>query len=206
VGNGSVELEAIGKPMFLARNGRLFVEGEVADCIYRVTTGVLRICKLFPDGRRQVDTFAMEGDFLGIEASQRRGFTAEAVTPVTVVAFPRKDLERLIDNSPGVARRLLGIALAQLSDTHDRLMLLGRKTAEERLSSFLLEMLERTGNGKAIRLSMSRADIADYLGLTIETVSRTFSAMKQDGILALPSAQQVVIQDRGSLEMMSGED
>jgi CRP-like cAMP-binding protein len=200
------DLQAIGTVMSLSRGRELFAEGDAADSLYRVTAGVLRTCRLLPDGRRQVESFLMPGDFIGFEARTVHMMSAEAITTVTLVRYSRTRIERLAETSCRLSRRLLDIAVRQLADAHNRLLLLGRKTAEEKLASFMLEMLDRTNADSTLELSMSRADIADYLGLTIETVSRTFSSFRQQGVLALPSATRVLILDRDALEELTGDD
>lgn len=205
---GTIEddLNTIGTVVTLPRGRELFAEGDTADCLYRVTSGVLRTCRLLPDGRRQIDSFAMPGDFIGVEARGTHILSAEAITDAALVRYSRVRVERLADSDGRITRRLLEITVRQLADAHQRLLLLGRKTADEKLATFLLEMLDRTSGDDTIELSMSRSDIADYLGLTVETVSRTFSAFRHRGILALPNATHVDILDRDALEEMTGED
>ena len=204
--------EAYGPPFpagtvtSLASGRELFAQGESADYWYKVESGVLRTCRLLPDGRRQIDAFALPGDFVGFEAGRIHTVAAEAVTPATVVRYARSRIEALADADAPFGRRLLSIALKQLGMAQERQLLLGRMTAEERLAAFLLEMSERAGGGDTIDLPMSRSDIGDYLALTIETVSRTLSAFKAQGVVSLPNRQRVVIEDRNSLESFDCRD
>jgi CRP-like cAMP-binding protein len=199
-------LDAIGTVMAVARGAELYSEGDAADSWYQVKSGVLRTCKLLPDGRRQIDAFLSPGDFLGFEGLPEHSFGAEAITSATVVRYSRARVERLAAENARLGARLLQVTLRRLSEAHEHLLLLGRKTAEEKIASFILEMLGSASDRDVIELPMSRSDIADYLGLTIETVSRTFSALKQDGVLALPSAHRIVVLDRAALEELNGDE
>jgi len=197
--------DTLGTVVSVRAGGALYAEGDCATHWYRVTSGVLRTCKLLSDGRRQIDRFLFAGDFFGFEPEVEHNFSAEAVSTATVVRYPRNRLDLATADNPRVGVRLFQITLAQLGKANGRLMLLGRKTAEERVASFLLEMRKRSSFAAAIDLPMSRVDIADYLGLTIETVSRTFSALKQDRVIALPNAHRVTIIDLAALEELSGD-
>jgi CRP/FNR family nitrogen fixation transcriptional regulator len=199
-------LETLGTIVSARAGTEIYGEGESATAWYRVQSGVVRTCKLMPDGRRQIEDFLFPGDFFGLETRDEHSFAAEAVTPATVVRYARPRLSAAAANNNRLAARLLDVTLEQLSKVHGRLMLLGRKTAEEKLATFLLEMLARSEDENGIDLTMSRTDIADYLGLTIETVSRTFSTLKHEGVIALPSAQHVVVLDRDLLEEISGDE
>lgn len=199
-------LEILGTVVTARAGAEIYGEGDSAIAWYRVQSGVLRTCKLLPDGRRQIEDFLFPGDFFGLENRGEHSFAAEAITSATVVRYSRPRLAAAAADNSRLAARLLDVTLEQLGKVHSRLMLLGRKTAEEKLATFLLEMLDRSPDADAIDLTMSRTDIADYLGLTIETVSRTFSTMKHEGVIALPSAQHVVVVDRDALEEMSGDE
>jgi len=199
-------LEMLGTVATVRAGAEIYGEGDAATAWYRVQSGVLRTCKLLPDGRRQIEDFLFAGDFFGLETRGEHSFAAEAITSATVVRYSRPRLATAAASNSRLAARLLDVTLEQLGKVHGRLLLLGRKTAEEKLATFLLEMLDRSFDADAIDLTMSRTDIADYLGLTIETVSRTFSMMKHEGVIALPSAQHVVILDRVALEQMSGDE
>jgi CRP/FNR family nitrogen fixation transcriptional regulator len=206
---GNIEmdpLDAIGTVSPVRAGGGLYAEGDTATSLYRVSSGVLRTYKLLPDGRRQIDDFLFEGDFFGLEARKEHSFGAEAVTDAAVIRYSRTRLDGMAAEDARLSARLLQLTLKRLGKAHDRLMLLGRKTAEEKLASFLLEMLDRSEFKDSIDLAMSRTDIADYLGLTIETVSRTFSVLKQERVIALPSSHRVIVRDRRALEELTGDE
>jgi CRP-like cAMP-binding protein len=122
------------------------------------------------------------------------------VGEVVVMRFPRRATERLIDDAPQLARRFCDMTMRDLAHAQTRMLLLGRMTATERVSSFLVEMFDRRDSGRAIELPMSRTDIADYLGLTIETVCRVLSGFKRDGVIAIPTAHRIELRDRAALE------
>jgi len=195
----SVELTA-GEP--------LFDEGEDAGNVYNVTSGTLKVYKLLPDGRRQVTGFLFAGDFLGLAKQETYAFSAEAVTPCLLCRFSRPKLEDLMQRMPKIEQRLLGIASNELVAAQEQMLLLGRKTAREKIASFLLMLSKRARQrGQAddpVLVPMSRTDIGDYLGLTTETVSRTFTQLKQDGIIQLLPNHQVKLAKREELEEIAG--
>ena len=186
-----------GTTRLLTKDEELFAEGEEADCFFKVASGVVRTCRLLSDGRRQVDAFHVEGDFLGLEAGGRYRSTAVAVGPVRVIAFRCRHL-------PAVAEAALASVLADLRRAQDHVLLLGRKTAPEKMATFLLAMAERLADGDSqLDLPMPRADIADHLGLTIETVSRTFSQFVRQGLIGLQAGgRSVVLHDRSALRLL----
>jgi CRP/FNR family transcriptional regulator, nitrogen fixation regulation protein len=195
-----VTLERIGTRLSFSRNHEIYAEGDSADCWYKVVSGTVRVCKLLADGRRHIAEFCFSGDCFGIEGSGERRYSAEAVDDVIVMRFQRKASERLIDQNPALARVLRDTMLRDLANAHGRTLLLGRMTAPERVATFLLEMFERRDRTKALDLPMSRNDIADYLGLTIETVCRTLSAFKREGVIAIPNPHRIELLDRDALE------
>ena len=161
-----------------------------------------------PDGRRQITGFATAGHLLGLAPEGLCVYTAEALTEVTLRRYKRAAVERLIDEVPGFARRMLAATSQELRAAQDQMLLLGRKSASEKVASFLVMIAEqqaRSGEDE-LDLPMTRSDIADYLGLTIETVSRTLSKLKQAGLIALPTAVRIEILDRDRLEDMAAGD
>ncbi|HLJ64499.1 MAG TPA: helix-turn-helix domain-containing protein [Stellaceae bacterium] len=185
----------------------LFSEGDNAENVYEVVSGTLRLYKLLPDGRRQITGFLSAGDLLGLSADEAYLYSAEAITEVTLCRYKRSAFERLIDEVPGFARRLLAVTSRELRVAQDQMLLLGRKSAVEKVASFLLLLAERQGEDRdMIEVPMTRTDIADYLGLTIETVSRSLSRLKQEEIIALPQATRVAIYDRDRLEDLAAGD
>jgi|SRR5581483_47759 len=182
----------------------IMMEGDPADHLFNIIQGTVKIYRLLADGRRQITGFLMGGDFLGLALSDSNPYSAEAVTPVTLCRFGRRRFEHLIDEFPQLERRMLVNASNELFAAQDQMLLLGRKTAREKVATFLLIHSRRAAaRGRpsdSLSLPMSRTDIGDYLGLTIETVSRTFTQLRSDGILALHGASRVDILDRAALE------
>lgn len=197
-----VALEQIGTRRSFSRDEEIYAEGDAPDCWYRVVSGTVRICKWLADGRRHIAEFCFAGDCFGLPASGARAATAEAVGDVVVMRYPQRAADRLIDESPRLARQLYDRMLRELTQTQTHTLVLSRMTAPERLASFLLEVAERRDMPKVLDLPMSRYDIADYLGLTMETVCRTFTAFKHDGVIALPTPQRVELRDREALETL----
>jgi CRP/FNR family transcriptional regulator len=180
----------------------IFWEGDAADSVFEVVSGTLRLHKLLPDGRRQVTGFLCAGHLIGLAPEGTWVYTAEAITDVTLCRYRRPAFERLIDTVPGFARRVLTVTSHELRVAQDQMLLLGRKTAAERVASFLLLMAEQQG-GEEISVPMGRNDIADYLGLTVETVCRTLSQLKRSELIELPTHGHIVIRDRDELEELA---
>ncbi|ODR95089.1 hypothetical protein AUC70_05005 [Methyloceanibacter stevinii] len=189
-------------PLNFARNSEIFAEGETAGYVYKIVSGVVRVSKLLPDGRRQISAFHLPGDMFGFEVDDVHHVSAEAIGPVKVLAYRWQSLISTTPSSSFV-RELLNRTMIGLRQTQDHLLLLGRKNALERLAAFLIEMVRRTGSDRSLQLAMPRHDIADYLGLTLETVSRMFAELKDAGIIKLESARQVSVLDMQKLEAMA---
>jgi CRP/FNR family transcriptional regulator len=185
-----------------AAGATIFSEGDAADSVFEVVTGTLRLHKLLPDGRRQVTGFLCAGHLIGLAPEGTWVYTAEAITDVTLCRYRRPAFERLIDTVPGFARRVLTATSHELRVAQDQMLLLGRKTAAERVASFLLLMADQQGS-EAISVPMGRNDIADYLGLTIETVCRSLSQLKRSELIELPTHAHIVIRDRDELEELA---
>jgi CRP/FNR family transcriptional regulator len=183
----------------------LFEQGDPAQNVYTVTEGLLKLYKLLSDGRRQVVGFLGPGDFLGLTGGPAHAFTAEAVTPVTTCSFRRSQFQQLMDEFPSLEREILSRASTDLAAAQEQMLLLGRKTARERVATFFLGMAQRTpAEGGPIDLPMGRTDIADYLGLTIETVSRTITSLRKEGLIDLPSTNELVIRRPAELQRVAG--
>ena len=192
-----------------AEAGQMFIsEGDPASAFFNVTAGTARLFKLLPDGRRQITGFAGRGHFLGLAVSDSYAFSAEAIEPLRYCRFSRRHLQHLLDDFPAFERRLLTVASNELVAAQEQMLLLGRKTARERVASFLLarnaEAAPCAGPSDRLRLPMTRSDIGDYLGLTIETVSRTLTRLKGEHLIGLPCTSEIVIVDRSGLEAASG--
>jgi CRP/FNR family nitrogen fixation transcriptional regulator len=189
--------------MSFDRNTEVYAEGEPAGNVYKVVSGVVRISKLLPDGRRQISAFHMPGDMFGFEADDLHHASAEAVTPVKVIAYKWESLLTSGCRSASLVRDLLNLTMVGLRQTQEHLLLLGRKNALERVAAFLLDTAKRTKSGSIIELAMARHDIADYLGLTLETVSRMFAELKERGVIRLEGARRVHLLDKDQLAAMS---
>jgi CRP/FNR family nitrogen fixation transcriptional regulator len=189
-------------PLNFTRNSEIFAEGETAGYVYKIVSGVVRVSKLLPDGRRQISAFHLPGDMFGFEVDDVHHVSAEAIGPVKVLAYKWQSLLSAT-SSNGFVHELLNRTMIGLRQTQDHLLLLGRKNALERLAAFLIEMTQRTGSDRSLQLAMPRHDIADYLGLTLETVSRMFAELKDAGIIRLESARQVSVLDMQKLEAMA---
>ena len=188
----------------------LFHQGDQADVIFNLTKGSLRLYKLLADGRRQVTGFLFPGAFLGLAINDEHAFSAEAIEPVEVCRFSRARFDAFVDEHPRMERELYRIAAHELALAREQMVLLGRKTAAERLATFLLALLKRVQehdhSADLIALPMNRLDIADYLGLTKETVSRAFTQFKTSGLIRLLSDDQVRVLDRARLEELASGD
>ena len=199
-------LELIGLTRRLGRGHELFAEGDRASSYYKVVSGAVRLLRLMPDGRRHVVDFFVADDHFGFTPQPTYPYAAEAVIDSIVVAYPRRSVDDLIRRKPGVGRRLLDMVSRELTAAQEQLVLLGRKTAQERLATFLMLLLQRSGRAGATQpqldLFMTRIDIADHLGLTIETVSRTLSQLKRQGVIALPAPNRVVVLKPEALQRL----
>ncbi len=180
----------IGTPMFYTRNSEIFGEGEDAEYIYQVVSGAARTYKILSDGRRQIGAFYLPGDIFGLEIGTAHQMSAEAICNATISAIKRSPLADLSRDDNKITRALLELTARELQRAQKHVLLLVR-TAQERVASFLLEIADRTAGAGSIDLPMSRQDIADYLGLTIETVSRTLTLLEDQAAIALPSARRV---------------
>ena len=183
-------------------------EGEPAGCFFNLTAGTAKLFKLLPDGRRQITGFVGPGQFLGLAVSDTYAFSAEAIERVRFCRFQRAALRTLLDDFPLMEKRLLEVASNELVAAQEQMLLLGRKTARERLASFLLAQ-SRQGmpcghSRQRFRLPMTRVDIADYLGLTIETVSRTLTRLRAEEMIDIVAQSGLVITDPSGLENVAG--
>jgi CRP/FNR family transcriptional regulator, nitrogen fixation regulation protein len=199
---GEDNIEFMGAPMCFVRNAEIYGEGEPADYLYKVISGTVRTYKVLSDGRRQIGAFYMPGDVFGLETSDEHTFSAEAISNSKVLVIKRSALVALAERDSDVARQLWALTGRELSRVQDHIMLL-IKTAQERVAGFLLEMAERGSNDNALELPMSRQDIADYLGLTIETVSRTLTILENAAAIELPSSRRIVLRNRSALSRLN---
>ena len=199
-----IALEGTGTRLQFSRNQEIYAQGDAIGFWYKVIAGTVRITKLRSDGRRHIAEFCFSGDAFGLDGAEEREFAAEAVEDATVMRYPRSATEKLIDANPAVARLIRDMSLKTLAAAQGRLALFGRMTACERVVSFLLELSERNDDEKHVELVMSRCDIADYLGLTVETVCRVLSDLKRRGVIEV-SPQSITLLDRFTLNAISEE-
>lgn len=198
-------LEQFGMTVHVARDDEIHPEGEASQYCYRVVTGCVRSARLTEDGRRQVGEFYLAGDMFGMDAQDGQDFALEAATDAVLRRYPRRMVEALAESHSSLSRRLRDVAFARLRAAHARMMLLGRGSAPERIACFLLEMEARLGHRgpDMMDLPMGRADMADHLGLTVETVCRVLTGMKREGKIHL-GRSGVVLRDHVALKRIAG--
>lgn len=192
-----------GSALRFEPDNAVYAEGDPALCYYKVVAGMVRTCKFLSDGRRQIDAFYAAGDVFGFEASREHQMSAEAVCASTVMAFRRKGLETLAATDESLTRWFFSYALRSLERARAHSLVLGRRSAAQKLAAFLLEMASGTPHGAAIELAMTRQDVADYLGITIETVSRTLSQFERDGVVAIPNARRIRLRNPQALHALN---
>jgi CRP/FNR family nitrogen fixation transcriptional regulator len=192
---GSGALPAIGPRVTFSRDEEIFGEGEPSLYIYQVLEGVVRTCRFLGDGRRQIEDFHLAGEYFGLEAGTEHACTAEAVGQATVLLIRRHTLSEIAARDVAVSGRLLQLTMTSLGRTQRHVAMLSRKGAGERVAAFLLDFAERSGATVFVELPISRQEIADYLGLTIETVSRTFSQFESEGVIGLPDRRRVLLKN-----------
>jgi CRP/FNR family nitrogen fixation transcriptional regulator len=196
-------MQLMGAVMSFPRNTEIFGENEPADYVYRVVSGSVRTYKILTDGRRQVGGFYLPGDVFGLEFADEHTFSAEAIADAKVIVVKRSAMTALADRDAAIGRELFAITGRELRRVQERVLLLV-KSAQERVAGFLLEMAERACAGNIVELPMSRQDIADYLGLTIETVSRTLTGLESAAAIEVPSSRRIVLRNRSALNRLNG--
>lgn len=195
-------LELMGAAMCFARNKEIYGESEPADYIYKVVSGTVRTSKLLNDGRRQIGAFYLPGDIFGLEVGEEHDFSAEAIIDSTVLVIKRSAVVTLAARDSEMAHQLWTLTAGELHRTQGHILLL-IKSAQERVAGFLLEMAKRVTGNNEVELPMSRQDIADYLGLTIETVSRTLTQLENAAAIALPTSRRIVLRNRAALSRLN---
>lgn len=195
-------LNMIGAPMNYARNEEIFGENDPAVYLYKIVSGAVRTYKILNDGRRQIGAFYLPGDIFGLEFGDDHTFSAEAITPLKVLIIKRSAVNTLATRDTSVMRELLTLTSRELHRVQEHMLLLV-KSAQERVAAFLLEMSERIPAGNDVDLPMSRQDIGDYLGLTIETVSRTLTQLENSAAIALPTSRHIVLRNRPALNRLN---
>jgi len=188
--------------MSFKRNAEIYGENEPAEYFYKVVSGTVRTYRILADGRRQIAAFYLAGDMFGLETGENHASSAEAVCDVKVLLIKRSAIVAMAARDSEIARQLWTLTARELHRAQEHVMALV-KSAEERVAGFLLEMASRVPTGNQVELSMSRQDIADYLGLTIETVSRTMSHLESTAMIELPSSRRVVLRNRTALRRLN---
>jgi len=197
---GSIELMGVAMPF--ARNSEIYGENEPADYFYKIVSGSVRTSRVLADGRRQIGAFYFPGDVVGLEAGEEHTFAAEAITNCKIIVIKRSAVTAIAARDAGIAKELWSLTSRELQRAQAHVMLL-IKTAQERVVGFLLDMAGRIKSSNEFDLPMSRQDIADYLGLTIETVSRIFSGLEGAATIALPTSRHVVLRDPRALRLLN---
>jgi len=190
--------ERAGTIITKKRGDALFCEGDPAEFYFKVASGAVRGCNLLADGRRHVGDFFLPGDFIGLDATKLYTYSAEVVVSTILVRYARWKVDTLVGQELEIAQSLVTMMRDGLCAARDRMMLLGHMTATERIANFLLMVSDKTGTSR-ITLPMTRTDIGDHLGLTIETVSRTFRQLKKDHIIEQKNLHSITIADRDAL-------
>lgn len=191
-----------GPVLHFAVDNQVYRQGDHNRSFYKVVSGVVRTCRFQNDGRRQIDAFYISGDVFGFESGAEHRLAAEAVSECSLIAYRRNGMEKLAATNDQVAQQFFSHAMNCLERTQEHSMLLGRRGAVEKLATFLLEMSSRQPGKEVIDLPMTRQDIADYLGLTIETVSRSLSQLERDAVIELPTARRVCLRNRAALHQL----
>ena len=196
------EVEFGGVPMSFVRNAEIYGESEGAEYVYKVMSGSVRAYKVLSDGRRQITAFYLPGDVFGIETGDEHASSAEAIDKASILIVRRNSVFGTAERNGEVARQLWSVTAAELKRSQNHALLL-IKTAKERIAAFLLEMADRlTGKG-CVELPMSRQDIADYLGLTIETVSRTLTQLSAGSTIQLLASRRIVLRNPSELNALN---
>ena len=201
-GSLAQSMQLMGATMSFARNNEIFGENEPADYVYCVVSGSVRTYKILNDGRRQVGGFYLSGDIFGLEFVDAHTFSAEAIADSKVLVVKRSALTALAGRDAAIARELFALTGRELRRVQDRVLMLV-KSAQERVAGFLLEMAEHACNENIVELPMSRQDIADYLGLTIETVSRTLTGLESAAAIEVPASRRIVLRNRSILNRLN---
>jgi CRP/FNR family transcriptional regulator, nitrogen fixation regulation protein len=197
---GTIEL--MGARMSFAANAEIYGENEPADYLYKVVSGTVRTYKVLIDGRRQIGAFHLSGDIFGFESGDVHTFSAEAITDCKILVIKRSAVMALAARDNEVAREMWALTARELQRVQEHSLVL-IKSAEERVAGFLLEMADRVPAGGTVELPMSRQDIADYLGLTIETVSRTLKLLEDAAAIEVAKRRRILLRNRSALRRLN---
>ncbi len=199
------DIAGISKNIRIIAKQQICVEGETAEYLFNIKSGCVRISKMLADGRRQIIGFLFPGEFFGLACSNGYSYTAETITDTELCRMPRADIIKKFSDIPKLGQKVLNITHAELQRTQDQMLLLGRKSAKEKLATFLLNLIDKSmrDHNKKVYLPMCRSDIADYLGLTIETVSRQFTILSKENLISLSDSQFVEILNLDKLDIIA---
>lgn len=201
--NSKEPLQGTGTVVQFPGGREIFAEGDDTDVFYKVISGVVRSCKFLSDGRRQIAAFHTAGEVFGFELGEDRQLAAEAVSDCTLICYRRRSTEMMAQKNEAISQQLLQYAMQNLVQAQEHSLLLGRRGAAEKVAAFLLDWQVRSNRQKVIHLAMTRQEIADYLALTIETVSRSLSQFERDGVIALPNTRELRLLDTDALEELA---
>ena len=203
------ELSKISTAVELTKGATVFFEGDENTYLFNVVSGAVRLSKLLPDGRRQVTGFLFPGDFIGLSVADKYAYTAETLSNTSLCRFNRPNLIKLLDRFPKLEHRLLELASNELIEAQDHMVLLGQKDLTERISGILINLLKRTGQRRndavVIDLPMSRTDLAEYAGVTTESVSRCLTRLRKAKVISLPKSSSVHVLQEDELERLAGD-
>lgn len=202
VSSNEAPLGLMGAPMRFGRNNEIYGEHEPAEYLYQVISGAVRTYRMLDDGRRQISAFYLPGDIFGVEAGDLHLSSAEAICDAQVLVAKRSAVMARAEHEKSLARQLWILTVRELQRVQQHSLAL-IKSAEERVAGFLLEMAGRNTNATTVELPMSRQDIADYLGLTIETVSRTITHFAHSGTIVLETSRRIQLRNRPALNRLN---
>jgi CRP/FNR family nitrogen fixation transcriptional regulator len=199
--NGLSALDTVGSVCRFRRGETIFGEGDELRSSYRIISGAVRLSRISEDGRRQIVEFRTAGDFLGFEWNEACALSAEAVREVVAIRYLRNRVDRLIEQRSDVRDGLMALIREEIRSAHEHLITLGCQGAKERVASFLLQLARKASveDGGTIEIDLGRQDMADYLGLTLETISRTLNEFKRAGAIGLPKRRQIRILSKAKL-------
>jgi CRP-like cAMP-binding protein len=200
-GSSLAALDSLGTVCRFGRNETIFGEGDELQSSYKIVSGAVRLSRITEDGRRQIVEFRGPGDFIGFEWEGHYALSAEAVRDVAAVRYARTRVDRMLEQRSDVRDSMMALIRQELREAHEHLVTLGCQSAKERVATFLLQLARRAGanDGDTIEIELGRQDMADYLGLTLETISRTLSEFKRIGAISLPERRQIVIRSKAKL-------
>jgi CRP/FNR family transcriptional regulator, anaerobic regulatory protein len=201
------QLHPFSTRQHFARNEVIFRDGDKAESVYRMISGTVRLCRHMPSGTRQILDFVMEGEMIGIAGYNEHPFSAEAVTPVTLTAYPRHKFDDFVESMPAMRAHLTSLLTSDLATTGEHLPVSASQSAKQRLATFLVRLAERTDTdpGERLELPMGRLDIADHLGVTTEALCRAIAALRDERILVVPNSNQLIVSNIVALKTLAAD-